>query len=396
MFEKIFKLSENKVTVKTEVISGIITFLTMSYIIFVQPAVLSGVMFNFQTGMDFGALTSATCLSAAIASFLMGVYANYPISLAPGMGENFFFVFTAIPAAAAAGFVNVWQTALGVVFISGIIFFIISLADVRNVIFNTISPSLKNGIAVGIGLFIAFIGLQNSTIIIKDPGTTVKLNPHFNSPDIIVFYFGLFITAALYVRRIKGAILWGIICSTAFAVLLKMIFVEINAFSTNKIIAESMLMKWFVIADSIFSAPPSLGPLFLKMDLKAALSAAMFPMIIIFLFMDIFDTMGTVVGVSEQAGFIKDNKLPRIKRVFMADAVGTLVGAVFGTSTVTSYIESCAGIEHGGRTGLTAVTVSLLFIIALFFTPIIKMVGSYPVITAPSLVIVGSLMIRNI
>ncbi|HPG31785.1 MAG TPA: NCS2 family permease [bacterium] len=211
MFEKLFKLSENKTSVKTELTSGAITFLTMSYIIFVQPAVLSGAMFNMNTGMDFSALTAATCISSALATFLMGVYANYPIALAPGMGENFFFVFTAIPAAAAAGFINPWQTALGAVFISGIIFFIFSLIEIRNVLFNSISPSLKNGIAVGIGLFISFIGLQNASLIIKDAGTIVKLNVHFNSPDLILFYFGLLATAIFYVRKIKGAILWGII-----------------------------------------------------------------------------------------------------------------------------------------------------------------------------------------
>src|SRR6201981_2492779 len=201
MIERLFKLSENKTNVRTEALAGLTTFLTMAYIIFVQPAVLSGKMFGLQTGMDFGAVTTATCLSAALATAIMAFYARYPIAQAPGMGENFFFVFSAIPAAAAAGFPVPWSVALGTVFISGILFLIISLVGLRELIFNSISPSLKNGIAAGIGLFIAFIGLQNAGLIIKDPGTAVRMNAHFASPDLIVFFVGLLATAVLHVRR---------------------------------------------------------------------------------------------------------------------------------------------------------------------------------------------------
>src|SRR6266705_2555863 len=221
MIERVFKLSENETSTRTEVLAGITTFLTMAYIIFVQPAVLSGKMFGVDTGMDFGAVTTATCLSAALATAIMAIYARYPIAQASGMGENFFFVFSAIPAATAAGFANAWQVALGVVFVSGVLFLILSLVGLRELIFNSVSPSMKNGIAAGIGLFIAFIGLQQAGIIIKDPASAVKLNPHFASPDSIVFCVGMLTTAILHARRVRGSILWGIIVSTALACLLK-------------------------------------------------------------------------------------------------------------------------------------------------------------------------------
>src|SRR5262245_45942661 len=221
MVERLFKLSENKTSVRTEVLAGLTTFLTMAYIIFVQPAVLSGKMFGTDTGMDFGAVTTATCLSAALATAIMAFYARYPIAQAPGMGENFFFVFSAIPAATAAGYANGWQVALGVVFISGALFLLLSLIGLRELIFNSISQSLKNAIAAGIGLFIAFIGLQNAGLVIKDPGTAVRLNAHFASPDLIIFFFGLLLTAVLHTRKVRGSILWGIISATILAVLLK-------------------------------------------------------------------------------------------------------------------------------------------------------------------------------
>src|SRR6266487_2119624 len=222
MVERLFRLSENKTNLRTEVLAGLTTFLTMAYIIFVQPAVLSGKMFGTDTGMDFGAVTTATCVSAALATAIMGLYARYPIAQAPGMGENFFFVFSAVPAAVAAGFADAWQVALGSVFISGVLFLLLSLAGLRELIFNSISANLKNGIAAGIGLFIAFIGLQNAGLIIKDPGTAVKLNAHFASPDLIVFFFGLLLTAVLHTRKVRGSILWGIAGATALAVALKL------------------------------------------------------------------------------------------------------------------------------------------------------------------------------
>src|SRR5438093_4780129 len=214
MVERLFRLSENKTNARTEALAGLTTFLTMAYIIFVQPAVLSGKMFGMDTGIDFGAVTTATCLSAALATATIAFYARYPIAQAPGMGENFFFVFSALPAATAAGFSNGWQVALGVVFVSGALFLKLSLIGLRELIFNSVSPSMKNGIAAGIGLFIAFIGLQQAGVIIKDPGTAVKLNTHFASPDLIVFFIGLLTTAVLHARRVRGSILWGIVVAT--------------------------------------------------------------------------------------------------------------------------------------------------------------------------------------
>lgn len=395
MLERFFRLGENQTTVRTELLAGVTTFLTMAYIIFVQPAVLSGAMFGMKTGMDFGAVTAATCISAALASAVMGLYARYPIAQAPGMGQNFFFVFSAAPAAAAAGFANSWQVALGVVFISGILFLALSLFGAREAVMNAISPSLQHAIAAGIGLFIAFIGLQNAGLIVKDPGTAVKLNPHFASPDLIVFFFGLLLMALLQTRKIRGSILWGIAGATVLAILLKLALSHFPAWAGSTTVAESHLVKHFSLAKGIVSAPPSLEPTFLKMDLSNALSLVMWPFIIVFLFMVFFDTVGTLVGVAEQAGLMRDNKLPRAKQAFVSDALGTITGAALGTSTVTSYIESAAGVEQGGRTGLTSVTVAILFLLALFFSPVIAMVGSYAAITAPALVLVGAMMLRN-
>jgi adenine/guanine/hypoxanthine permease len=409
MLDRFFRLSENHTTVRTELLAGLTTFLTMAYIIFVQPAVLSGSMFGLSTGMDFGSITTATCLSAALATLIMGLYARYPIAQAPGMGENFFFVLSAIPAAAAVikakvadgqiepGGVAPWQIALGVVFISGLLFLLLSLFGVREVLLDSISPSMRNGIAIGIGLFIAFIGLRAAGLIHVDPATAVKLNPRFASPDIIVFFCGLLVTAGLEARRVRGSIVWGMIVSTLVAMALRYGLPHMPArVADAQVVSDSMLMKQFHVAERIVSQPPSVAPTLGKMDLADAVSWAMAPFILIFLFMLLFDTLGTLVGVCEQAGLIKDNKLPRAKQALVSDAVATVAGAALGTSTVTSFIESAAGVEQGGRTGLTAVTVSGLFILALFFSPLIAMIGGYPPITAPALVIVGSLMIRNV
>ena len=392
MLERIFKLAENRTTARTELLAGVTTFLTMAYIIVVQPAVLSGAMFGMKTGMDFGAVMTATCLAAALATALMALLARYPIAQAPGMGENFFFVFSVIPAATAAGFANGWQVALGCVFISGVLFLILSLIGLREMIFNAISPSLKNGIAAGIGLFIAFIGLQNTGLIIKDPGSAVKLNAHFASPDLIVFFVGLLTTAVLHARKVRGSILWGIVAATGLAMMLKLALAQ----SSLPLVVDSMLIKQFAFAKGIISAPPSLALTFLQMDIPHAFSPKMLPFVFVFLFMLTFDAIGTLIGVSEQAGFMRDNKLPRAKQAMVSDAVGTVAGAALGTSTVTSFIESASGVEQGGRTGLTGLVVVALFLLALFFSPVIAMVGSYPPITASALVIVGAMMMQNV
>jgi AGZA family xanthine/uracil permease-like MFS transporter len=417
MFDRIFRLSENQTTVRTELLAGATTFLTMAYIIFVQPAVLSGQMFNRHTGMDFGAVTTATCLSAALATIVMGLYARYPIAQAPGMGENFFFVLTFLPAAGAmvtaqieAGQLapdstSAWQIGLGVVFYSGVLFLLLSMLGVREKLMEAVSPSMRNGIAVGIGLYIAFIGLQFTHLVIPDPGTGVKMNVHFSSPDIIVFFFGLIVTGFLHARRVRGSILWGIIAGGLLAVGLKVGLPHLgDSVMHYKPVEESMLMTQFTLPAmqnytelaNLVSAPPSIAPTFLKMDLIGALSWPMLPFILIFLFMVLFDTLGTLIGVAEQAGFIKDNRLPRAHRALISDALGTVAGAALGTSTVTSFIESASGVEQGGRTGLTALTAAFLFLLALFFSPIIAIIGSYPPITAPALVVVGAMMMANI
>jgi AGZA family xanthine/uracil permease-like MFS transporter len=397
MLNRLFRLSESGTTARTEVVAGVTTFLTMSYIIFVQPAVLSGVMFGQPTGMDFGAVMTATCVAAALASAIMGLYARYPIAQAPGMGENFFFVLTAVPAAAAAGAAVPWATALGAVFVSGVLFLVLSLVGVREAVMNAISPSMKHAIAAGIGLFIAFIGLQNAGLIVKDPGTTVRLNPHFASPDLVVFFVGLLVAAGLHARRVRGSILWGILAAGALATSLKLLLPYLDAeLVATPLIAESALVNRFEIADRVVDTPPSLAPTLLQMDVRGALTLAMAPIVAIFLFMVFFDTVGTLVGVAQQAGLMRDDRLPRARQAFVSDAVGTVAGAALGTSTVTSYIESATGVEQGGRTGLTAVTVAALFLLALFLSPLVAMFGGYAPVTAPALVIVGGMMLRNV
>ncbi len=377
MFEKLFGVRCSWPFVRCEGLAGLTTFMTMAYIIFVQPAVLSGAMFGFSTGMDAGAVMVATCLSAAFASMLMGLLANYPIALAPGMGENFFFVFTVIPACAALqlGGRAPWQTAMGVVFVSGLLFMLVSLLGLRRAIMEAMSPTLKHAAAVGIGIFIAFIGLQNGGIIAGNPGTLVTMSPSLFKADTAIFLTGLVLTAALFARRVTGAMLWGIIAAGVLAALLGRIEPQLPV-----------------------SRPPSLAPLFMQMDVAGVFAhlGGMLPYIIIFLFMDVFDTVGTLVGVAEQGGFMRDNRLPRAGRALLTDAAGTVAGSILGTSTVTSFIESCTGVEQGGRTGLTACFVAVLFLAALFFSPLVGMVVACKAVTAPALVVVGAMMMRNI
>lgn len=370
--EKFFSLKEQGTNVKTEILAGLTTFLTMAYIIFLQPAVLSTDFAGNPTGLDFGAVLLATCLASAIASILMGLIAKYPIALAPGMGENFFFV-SVIMSLSALGFANSWQVALGIIFISGVIFLILSIFRVREAIIDAVSPSIRNGIAVGIGLFIAFIGIKNGGLIIDKPGTLVGLNANVLSADVAVFVFGLIVASVLQCRCVRGSILWGILAAAILALILGK--VEFGG---------------------IFGLPEIKNQIAFKMDIKGALSLACLPFIVVFVFMDMFDTVGTLVGVAEQAGFIKDNKLPRANRALLADATGTVVGACLGTSTVTSYIESATGVEYGGRTGLTSITTGILFLLALLFGPLVGMIGNYLPITAPALVLVGAMMIRNV
>jgi AGZA family xanthine/uracil permease-like MFS transporter len=399
MLDRFFHLSENKTTVRTELLAGVTTFLTMAYIIVVQPLVLSGRMFDIKTGMDFGAVTTATCIAAALASAVMGLYGRYPIAQAPGMGENFFFVLTMLPAAAhvAAGSTAPWQIGLGVIFYSGLLFLLLSMLGVREKLMEAISPSMRNGIAIGIGLFIVLIGMDSTGLLSKDPGTGWTLNPRFASPDRIVFLIGLLVTAALHARRVRGSIVVGILAATALAIGLKLGLPYLgDTVMGSPLVKDSMLMTRFTLADHVLSAPPSIMPTLGKLDLVGSLAWPMLPFILIFLFMVLFDTLGTLIGVAEQANLIRDNRLPRARQALMSDALGTLSGAALGTSTVTSFIESAAGVEQGGRTGLTAICAAVLFLLALFFSPIIDMIGSYRPITAPALIVVGSMMMRNV
>jgi AGZA family xanthine/uracil permease-like MFS transporter len=393
--ERLFGLAAAGTTVRTEALAGVTTFLTMAYIIFVQPAVLSGHMFGAPTGMDFGALATATCLSAALASAVMGLYARYPIALAPGMGENFFFVLCVIPAAAQAGLPDPWRVALGVVFVSAVLFYVLYFLGIREVLFDALSPSMKSGIAVGIGIFIAFIGLQQAGVVLRDPGTAVKLNPCFASPDLLVFFFGLLMAAGLHTRRVRGAILWSILGAAALAAAMRWLLGRAPDLAAHPRVAGSALMTKFAPAGGVLAMPPSPAPTFMQMDVAGALTGVMIPFVLIFLFMDTFDTIGTLVGVGEQAGLIRENRLPRARQAMLADTLGTVFGSLLGAGTTTSYIESAAGVEVGGRTGLTSLTVAALFLLALFFSPVVAMVGSYPPITAPALVMVGAMMAQN-
>jgi AGZA family xanthine/uracil permease-like MFS transporter len=376
MFDRIFRLSENGTTVRTEIIAGSTTFLSMAYIIFVQPAVLSA------AGMDFGAVMMATCISSAIACLAMAFIANYPIALAPGMGENFFFTFTVV-----LGMGVSWEKALGVVFISGVLFIILTFLRIRELIIDAIPEGLKNAIPAAIGVFITFIGLVQAGIVKKDPGGGIVALGDLHSPPVLLALAGLFIILFLMVRRVKGALLIGMILTAA-----------IGAFTG------------MVEYKDVVSAPPSLSPTFMRMDVAGALDPGLVTVVLIFLLMDMFDTIGTLVGVTQAAGIMKDGKLPRAQRALFADAFGTVVGAVLGTSTVTAYIESTTGVREGGKTGLTAVIVAVFMLLAVFFSPIVSMVGGgYPVtgadgkllfilypVTAPALILVGAFMTKTV
>lgn len=373
--ERRFHLASNGTTVGTEALAGTTTFLTLSYILFVQPAVLSA------AGMDFGAVMVATCLASAFATLLMGLYADYPIALAPAMGHNFYFAFTVCGAVAAGGMGFRWETALGGVFVSGVIFLALSRFGIRERLLNAIPDSLKHAIAVGIGLLIAFVGLQWAGLVVARPGILVGLG-RLGSPPALLALFGLVLTGVLLARGVRGGILWGILGATAAGV-------------------PAGLVRF----SGIVSAPPSLAPTLLKLDLMGLLSGTGFLVIFIFFFLALFDTIGTLVGVSEQAGFLKDGRLPRAEKALISDAAGMSAGALLGTSTITSYIESAAGVAAGGRTGLASVVTAGLFLLALFFAPLARMVGEgyvtpegthlYPVI-APALILIGSFMARGI
>ncbi|MBL73291.1 MAG: guanine permease [Idiomarinaceae bacterium] len=344
-------------SVKKEVIGGATTFLTMAYIIFVNPSILS------EAGMDYGAVFVATCLAAAIGCFVMGFWANYPVALAPGMGLNAFFTYSVV-----GGMGYDWQTALGAVFFSGITFFILSVFRVREWIIQSIPMTLRRAIAAGIGAFLALIGLKNANIVVANDATIVTLG-HLGDPSVILAAFGFFTIIGLAARGVQGAALMSILAITLIAWVLG-----------------------YVDFTGIASMPPSLAPTFMQMNIEAAFDLGMLSVIFAFLFVDLFDTSGTLLAVAQKAGLAKrDGSLPRLERALMADSTATVAGSMMGTSTTTSYVESAAGVASGGKTGLAAVVVGVLFLLAMFFSPLAGMIPPYA--TAGAIIYVAVLML---
>ena len=389
MLEKVFKLSENKTDAKTEILAGITTFMTMAYILAVNPSILSA------TGMDSGAVFTATALAAFIGTLLMAIFANYPFALAPGMGLNAYFAYTVV-----LGMGYSWEYALTAVFAEGIIFILLSATNVREAIFNAIPQNLKAAVSVGIGLFIAFIGLQNAKIVIG--GSTLLqlfsvdkynevngVSASFNDVGITVLLaiIGIIVTGILVVKNIKGNILWGILITWLLGIICQFT----GLYVPNADLGFYSLLSNFSNGLSI----PSLSPIFCKLDFSGIFSLNFIVILFAFLFVDLFDTIGTLIGVSAKADMLDENgKLPRIKGALMADAVATTVGAVIGTSTTTTFVESASGVSEGGRTGLTSVTTAILFGLSLFLSPIFLAIPSFA--TAPALVIVGLYMLTNV
>ena len=363
----LFRIRETGSSFMTEVLAGITTFVTMSYIIFVNPSILSN------TGLDFKALVVVTCLASALGTFCMAIFANYPIALAPGMGLNAFFAFGVVLNMKINGAPVTWQMALAAVFIEGAIFAVLTLTSIREAIMNSIPKSLKIGISAGIGLFIAFIGLQSAGIVVNNEATLLGLGSIKNNTSMMLAMAGLIIMAALTAWKVKGALLIGIIAVTGIAAALGLV----------------------EIPTQFVSEPPSIMPLVCKLDFSLIKEPEFWIVVFTFFFVDFFDTLGTLVGVCNRSGLLDENgNLPRAKGALMADAVATMAGAAMGTSTVTSYVESSSGVAQGGRTGLTAIVTALLFVGAIFFTPVVGIVPAYA--TAPALVIVGIYMMMSL
>lgn len=361
--ENYFKLKENDTTFKTEILAGITTFMTMAYILVVNPGILS------QAGMDFGAVFTATALSAALATMLTGLYAKLPFAQAPGMGLNAFFAFTIVKQMGYS-----WEFALTAVFLEGIIFILLTAFNVREAIVNSIPNNIKKSISVGIGLLIAFIGLDNAHVVIhpKDGGTIVALG-NITSGDALLAIIGILITGILLAKNIRGALLIGIVITTLIGI----------------------PMGITKVPTSFFSMPPSLSPIFLKFEWHNIFTPNMFIALFTLLFMDMFDTVGTLVGVATKAKMLDENgNVPRVKEALFCDAIGTTLGACLGTSTVSTFVESASGVAEGGRTGLTAVSTATMFLIALFISPLFIMIPAPA--TAPSLILVGLFMMSPI
>ena len=384
--DKIFHLKENHTDVKTEVMAGITTFMTMAYILAVNPNILSA------SGMDRGSVFTATALSAFIATCLMALLSNYPFVLAPGMGLNAYFTYTVV-----LGMGYTWQQALAAVFAEGIIFILLSLTNVRKAIFNSIPMNLKHAVSVGIGLFIAFIGLQNAKIVVGNDSTLVSIfsfkssvaEGTFSSQGITVLLalIGILVTAVLLAKDVKGSILWGILITWVLGIICQLT----HLYVPNADIGYYSLLPDFSNGISV----PSMAPTFMKMDFSIVFSLDFVVIMFAFLFVDMFDTLGTLIGVASKADMLdKDGKLPKIKGALLSDAVGTTVGAVCGTSTVTTFVESASGVAEGGRTGLTSIVAGILFALSLLLSPIFLAIPSFA--TAPALIVVGYLMLTSV
>ncbi|MGF6176302.1 NCS2 family permease [Ensifer sp. 4252] len=359
MFERLFKLKEHDSSVRTEVIAGVTTFLTMSYIIFVNPDILS------TTGMDRDAVFVATCIAAALGSAVMALVANWPIGMAPGMGLNAFFAFTVV---AALGFT--WQQALGAVFISGVIFLILTVTGVRSWLIAGIPHSLRSAIATGIGLFLGIIALKNAGIVVDNPATLVGLGDLKQTGPLLAI-LGFFVIAVLDSLKVRGSILIGILVVTILSMLL-----GVSEFK------------------GIVSVPPSIAPTFMQLDIMGALHGGLVHVILVFVLVEVFDATGTLIGVAKRAKLVEEGKPSRLGRALLADSTAIVAGSLIGTSSTTAYVESASGVQAGGRTGLTALTVSVLFLAALFFSPLAAAVPSYA--TAPALLYVAGLMMREL
>jgi AGZA family xanthine/uracil permease-like MFS transporter len=359
LFERLFKLKENQTTVRRELLAGLTTFMTMAYIIVVNPRILA------EAGMPIEGVLFATCVASAAATLVMGLWANYPIALAPGMSLNAYFTYSIVLGRGVP-----WQTALGVVFLSGVLFLVLTLTRVREQIVNGIPDCLKYGTAGGIGLFIAFVGLRNAKLVVASPATVVTLG-NFSDRQVQIATLGLILTAVLMARSVHGSILIGIVATTVVGIL-------------------SGLGQW---PQHLFSLPHPEGT-FLKLDLRGAAHLGLAELVFAFFFVDLFDNVGTLVGVCQQGKFMKNGTLPRAGRALLADAVGTIFGAATGTSTVTSYIESAAGVAAGARTGLGNLVIAALFLGALFCSPLVAAIPGYA--TAPVLILVGALMCQSV
>ena len=384
--EKLFHLKENHTDVKTEVMAGITTFMTMAYILAVNPNILSA------AGMDRGAVFTATALSSFVATCLMAILSNYPFVLAPGMGLNAYFAYTVV-----IGMGYSWQQALVAVFAEGIIFILLSLTNVREAIFNSIPINLKHGVSVGIGLFIAFIGLQNAKIVVNNDSTLVGVFSfknslsqgtfHYEGITVLLAVIGVLVTAIMLVKNVKGGILWGILITWGLGILCQL---------TGLYVPNAEAGFYSLLPDfSNGISGPSIAPTFMKMDFSIVFSLDFVIIMFAFLFVDMFDTLGTLIGVASKADMLdKDGRLPKIKGALLSDAVGTTFGAVCGTSTVTTFVESASGVAEGGRTGLTSIVAAILFGLSLFLSPIFLAIPSFA--TAPALIIVGFLMLTSV